>query len=76
MSVDDISPATRPFSTRLRELASLDHQAARAVFDYVDLAKRMLLELRVRDFSASDVVALATVMEARDRALNTTSTVK
>ena len=46
--------------------------------DMTALPKRMLLELRVREFSAADVVALAAVMEARDRAirLNFTSTQK
>jgi len=37
------------------------------VHAYVDLAKRILLEHRVRDFTAADVVALAGIMEQRDR---------
>lgn len=70
---DDISPSNLPFTTRMREHLNNDTgphpEVASTVFDYVDIAKRMLLELRVRDFSASDVVALAAIMEARDRAI-------
>lgn len=72
MSNDDLSPGSLPFKTRLRENVEsrsfVDPEVALVVYDYVDLAKRMLLELRVRDFSAADVVALAAIMEARDRA--------
>lgn len=35
---------------------------------YVEAAKLALLKHRVRDFKACDVVALAAVMEQRDRA--------
>jgi hypothetical protein len=42
-------------------------EAALALFEYVDLAKRALLEHRVREFTAADVVALATAMEVRER---------
>lgn len=38
------------------------------VSSYVEAAKLVLLKHRVRDFKASDVVALAAVMEQRDRA--------
>lgn len=44
-------------------------EAAYTVHEYVLLAKLMLIEHRVRDFSASDVVALAKIMESRDRDL-------
>ena len=73
MSSDDISPATKPFQTRAQQLedafSDISRPAAHAVHDYVDLAKRSLLEHRVRDFTAADVVALAGIMEQRDRAL-------
>lgn len=73
MSNDDLSPSSLPFKTRLRESIEANSAAhpevAYTVYEYVDLAKRMLLELRVRDFSAGDVVALAAIMEARDRAI-------
>lgn len=71
MSSDDISPSTKPFHSRIQQLNSVFHavstSAAHAVHDYVDLAKRSLLEHRVRDFTAADVVALAALMEQRDR---------
>lgn len=44
-------------------------EVAYTVHAYVDLAKKILLENRVRDFGAADVVALAAIMEARDRAI-------
>lgn len=45
-----------------------------AVYHYVDAAKRILLELRVKDFRAADVVALAAMIEARDRVAADTQT--
>jgi len=73
---EDISPSTMPFTTRMRDHLNGDGgphpEVAHTVYDYVDIAKRMLLELRVRDFSASDVVALASIMESRDRAIRKT----
>lgn len=74
MSVEDISPSALPYSSRMREFAGTNAgphpEVADTVFHYVDIAKRMLLELRVRDFTASEVVFLAGVMEARDREIN------
>jgi len=46
----------------------ISFEAAYTVHEYVDIAKRILLEHRVREFTASDVVALAGILEARDRA--------
>lgn len=71
---EDLSPGAMPFESRIRQLVLHDEGAAHpevafTVYEYVDLAKRILLELRVREFSASDVVALAAIMEARDRAV-------
>lgn len=70
---EDISPNSLPFSSRMREYAGTGSgphpEVAHTAFSYVDIAKRMLLELRVRDFTAGDVVALAAIMEGRDRAL-------
>lgn len=68
----DISPSSRPFHSRLRESAAMEDglvlfNASYTVYEYVDLAKRILLEHRVRDFTAADVVALATLLESRDR---------
>lgn len=69
---EDLSPGAMPFESRMRQIVLNETGAACpevacTVYEYVDLAKRMLLELRVRDFTAADVVALATIMEARDR---------
>lgn len=73
MSSDDLSPSNKPFKTRVQQLdddfSEINAAAALAVHDYVDLAKRSLLEHRVREFTAADVVALAAIMEQRDRAL-------
>jgi len=41
--------------------------AARVAYDCVATAKRILLQNHVQDFAAADVVALAAVIEARDR---------
>jgi hypothetical protein len=68
---EDLSPSSRPFQAKLDVLRShhlrATAQASLAVFDFVDVAKRMLLELKVRDFTAADVVALAALIESRDR---------
>lgn len=73
MSTEYSPPSTKAFHTKMREMMTQGDMAANpevayTVFTYVDLAKRMLLELRVRDFTATDVVALTKIMEARDRA--------
>lgn len=68
----DISPSSKPFESRMRETISsgaAHPEAAYTVHEYVLLAKLMLLEHRVRDFTAADVVALASIMESRDRDL-------
>ena len=52
----------------LRSSSEVSPAVIYTVSAYVDLAKRILLKHRVRDFQAADVVALASIMEARDRA--------
>lgn len=52
--------------------ANITHNVAHpevvgTISEYVLLAKLILLEHRVRDFSAADVVSLACLMESRDR---------
>lgn len=42
---------------------------AASVMDCIELAKRALLQARVQDFTSADVVQLASIIEARDRAL-------
>lgn len=67
---EDLSPAALPFSLRVKQLADSEFAAvvaATQVFYSVDLAKRMLLELKVREFTAADVVALAGLIEARNQ---------
>lgn len=70
MSSDDISPSSKPFQVRVQQLNTFDHhinaRTATMMHDYIDLAKRSLLEHRVRDFTAADVVALAIAMAERD----------
>lgn len=69
MSHEDISPSSKPFTAKIDQLNSIFHgrhiDTAIALHDYIDLAKRSLLEHRVRDFTAGDVVALAIAMSAR-----------
>lgn len=75
MSYDDHShPPTKPFEARMRESFKTGSGAAHTevaytVHEYVLLAKLMLIEHRVRDFTAGDVVTLAGIMEQRDRQL-------
>jgi hypothetical protein len=69
---EDLSPSQCPFTSKIRDLVragdtAISVESALTLFEYVDLAKRALLEHRVREFTAADVVALATAMEARDR---------
>lgn len=78
MSTEYSPPSTQAFHSRMREMLTQGDMSANpevtyTVFTYVDLAKRMLLELRVRDFTGADVVALTKIMEARDRAYQTRS---
>lgn len=62
------NPRDLPFTTFLeQEAVGVSEVAARDVFDCVVLAKRMLLEMTVQDFTGADVVALAALIEARDR---------
>jgi hypothetical protein len=77
MSSEDLSPASLPFQSRIRDMANkpTQQEVAHIVHEYVDLAKRILLEHRVRDFTAAEVVALAAIMEARDRQLRYTTIV-
>lgn len=74
MSFDDISPSALPFTSRIRDYtqglrdpSSINIAASIVIFEYVDLAKRILLEHRVKEFTAADVVSLAALLELRDR---------
>lgn len=55
-------PEHEPFELKLSNLPpSADHHRGTLVLinDNIDFAKRMLLQNRVRDFSASDVIEVA-----------------
>lgn len=62
---DDLSPAALPFSAYESRHATND--GAVQVLHFLAMAKRMLLQEKVRDFTAADVVALAAIIESRDR---------
>lgn len=62
----------RDYRDGLRDSTPITLAVVYTVDEYVDLAKRILLERRVRDFTAADVVALAAIMEQRDRHLRWT----
>jgi hypothetical protein len=70
--IEDISPAALPLTAKIKELEAKNPnhpaaESAKAMATYLDLSKRMLLEFRVREFNAYDVVALAVAMEGRER---------
>lgn len=60
-----------PFDKFLSDLVERNScsEASQTALDCVAAAKRILLQERVRDFTAADVVALAALIEARDRQL-------
>jgi hypothetical protein len=66
----DLSPGAMPFDSYMRELPSdtaVPLEPACVAHECIAVAKRILLQERVRDFSAADVVALAAIIENRDR---------
>ena len=68
---DDLSPSALPFTTYMRDAVLNDAvsvEPSYVAYECINIAKRILLELKVREFSAGDVVALASMIEARDRA--------
>ncbi|MNL39238.1 hypothetical protein D3C87_1615040 [compost metagenome] len=67
MSLEDISPATLPFDRYIGELPPFMASDAIRLLHCVAAAKRMLLQERVRDFGASDVIALADILERMSR---------
>lgn len=60
-----------PFDKFLLDLVNRNScsEASSTALDCIAAAKRILLQERVRDFTAADVVALAALIEARDRQL-------
>lgn len=71
--MDDLSPDSKPFDKALEQspypIHPHMHAALVDVNDSVDMAKRILLQNRVRDFSAADVVALALGIVQREQVL-------
>jgi len=66
----DLSPSAMPFDAYIRDLPSdtaLPIEASFIAHECIAIAKRILLQERVREFTASDVVALAAIIENRDR---------
>lgn len=68
MSLEDISPATLPLNRYMAdELPSFMLNDTVRLLHCVATAKRMLLQERVRDFGAADVIALAEILERMSR---------
>jgi hypothetical protein len=69
MSAEDISPDTKPFNRYLEAQCPAHLRgSAMLAYDCVAAAKRILLQEKVRDFTAADVVALAVLIERAGRA--------
>lgn len=66
-----MSPDTHPFDLALRNLRGAGHfrDALVEVGDTVDMAKKILLQSRVRDFTGADVVALTQMILERENML-------
>jgi hypothetical protein len=62
-----------PFDAFMREQMETDgsvpFEPAYVALECIAISKRILLQERVRDFTAADVVALAIMIEARDRSM-------
>lgn len=65
---EDISPAAMPFNSYEKRHSTND--GALNVLHYVAMAKRMLLQERVQNFEAADVVALAGLIAAETKRLS------
>lgn len=66
----DLSPASMPFDAYMRDLpasTAAPLEPGLIAHECISMAKRILLQERVRDFTAADVVALAAIIENRDR---------
>lgn len=67
-----MSPDTHPFDAALNHARLSGHwrDALVQVGDTLDMAKKMLLQSRVRDFTGADVVAVTQMILQRERLLN------
>lgn len=66
-----MNPDTHPFDLALKNLRGAGHfqDALVQVGDTVDMAKKILLQSRVRDFTGADVVALTQMILQREQFL-------
>ncbi len=66
-----MNPDTHPFDLALKNLRGESHwhDALVQVGDSLDMAKKMLLQSRVRDFTGADVVAVTQLIMQREQIL-------
>jgi hypothetical protein len=66
-----VNPDTHPFDLALKNLRGESHwhDALVQVGDSLDMAKKMLLQSRVRDFTGADVVAVTQLIMQREQIL-------
>ena len=66
-----MNPDTHPFDFALKNLRGESHwhDALVQVGDSLDMAKKMLLQSRVRDFTGADVVAVTQLIMQREQTL-------
>ena len=66
-----MNPDTHPFDLAINNLRcpGFFHDALVEVGDSVDMAKKILLQSRVRDFTGADVVALTQMILQREQTL-------
>lgn len=66
-----MTPDTHPFEVALKNIRGAGHfrDALVEVCDTVDMAKKILLQSRVRDFTGADVVALTQMILQRETIL-------
>jgi hypothetical protein len=66
-----MSPDTHPFDLAISNLRGAGHfrDALIEVGDTVEMAKKILLQNRVRDFGAADVIALTKMVLEREQLL-------
>ena len=67
-----MNPETHPFDAALRNLSGISphlEDALVQVGDTLDMAKKMLLQSRVRDFTGADVVEVTKLILQREQML-------
>lgn len=66
-----MNPETHPFDAAIKNLRAPGHwhDALVQVGDTLDMAKKMLLQSRVRDFTGADVVAVTRLILQREQLL-------